>query len=101
MDAEYNTRHRAVFLDRDGTVNEDTGYPKDPEQIRLLPGVGPALEVLQKRGFPLVIVSNQSGIGRGILNEDEAGRVHCKVLSSLSEYGVQIDAAYYCTHSPE
>jgi len=90
-----------VFLDRDGTINEDTGYPKEPEQIRLINGVGPALKALQDRGFRLVIVSNQSGIGRGMLNEDEAKRVHRRVLSSLSEYGVQIDAAYYCPHAPD
>ena len=92
---------RAVFLDRDGTVIYDVGYPRDPQQVRLLPGVGEALARLGKQGFCLVLVSNQSGVGRGMVTMERAEQVHRRVISSLAEYGVQFDAAYYCPHAPE
>ena len=92
---------RAVFLDRDGTVMYDVGYPRDPQQVRLLPGVGEALAKLRKRGFSLVLVSNQSGVGRGMVTVKQAEQVHRQAISSLAEYGVQFDAAYYCPHAPE
>lgn len=92
---------RAVFLDRDGTIVYDVGYPRDPRRIRLLPGVGFALGELKRDDFCLVLVSNQSGVGRGILTSEEVEAVHRQVVSRLREYGVQLDAAYYCTHAPE
>lgn len=94
-------RRQAIFLDRDGTIICDVGYPADPGQVRLLPGVGDALKRLQEQGFFLVLVSNQSGIGRGWVTEGQAERVHQKVVSCLAGYGVQLDAAYYCPHTPE
>jgi D-glycero-D-manno-heptose 1,7-bisphosphate phosphatase len=101
MNRQHRDKRLAVFLDRDGTINEDVGYPKKPEHIRLLPGAGDALAKIKEKGYLLIIVSNQSGIGRGIINEDEAEQVHNEVTSSLSEYGVKIDAAYYCPHDPD
>ena len=91
----------AVFLDRDGTLIYDVGYPKDPGDVRLLPGVGNSLAKLNERGFLLVMVSNQSGVGGGIVTWDEAERVHKRVLASLTESGVHLDAAYYCPHAPD
>jgi histidinol-phosphate phosphatase family protein len=90
----------AVYLDRDGTIIYDVGYPKDPRQVELLPGVGKALADLKQRGFALVLVSNQSGIGRGLVTVPEAARVHLQVVACLARYGVQFDAAYYCPHTP-
>jgi D-glycero-D-manno-heptose 1,7-bisphosphate phosphatase len=90
----------AVFFDRDGTIIHDVGYPKDPGQVQLLPGAGEALADLKKRGFALVLISNQSGIGRGLVTEREAEHVHQQVVSSLAQYSVQLDAAYYCPHAP-
>ena len=93
--------HRwTLFLDRDGTLIHDPGYLKDPQQVRLLPGVGRALAQLQQQGCYLVLVSNQSGIGRGLITEDEALQVHRQVLACLTRYGVRLDATYYCTHRP-
>jgi D-glycero-D-manno-heptose 1,7-bisphosphate phosphatase len=92
---------RAVFLDRDGTIIYDVGYPRNPQQVRLLPGVGKVLADLRKRGFLLVLVSNQSGIGRGLVTLEEAKQVHRQVVSSLADYDVQLDAAYYCPHAPQ
>jgi D-glycero-beta-D-manno-heptose-7-phosphate kinase len=92
---------RAVCLDRDGTVIEDVGYPRDPGRVRLLPGAGAALAELKGQGFLLILISNQSGIGRGLLTQDEADQVHRQVVSALREFGVHLDAAYYCPHAPE
>jgi len=95
------SKKTAIFLDRDGTVIYDVGYPKDPGEVQLLPGVVEALSKLQKYGFYLVIVSNQSGVGRDIITKEEAKQVHDKVISILNENGVRLDAAYYCPHLPE
>lgn len=91
---------RAIFFDRDGTIIDDLGYPRDPEQVRLLPGVGEALFQAQRQRFLLVLVSNQSGVGRGILTRQDVERVHRRVMALLSRYAVQLDGAYYCFHAP-
>ncbi len=91
----------AVFLDRDGTVIYDAGYPHDPEQVALLSGAGEALADLARSGFKTVIVSNQSGIGRGFVTEAQATAVHERFVSLLESLGVRIDGAYYCPHSPD
>ena len=95
------TNRRAVCLDRDGTVIYDEGYPRDPRRVRLLPGAGAALDELKRQGFLVVLISNQSGIGRGLLTRDEAEQVHRQVVSALAEFGVHFDAAYYCPHAPK
>ena len=94
------TQKRAVFLDRDGTVIYDVGYPKDPELVQLIPGAADALATLKKQGFLLAIVSNQSGIGRGLVTEERALLVHQQFISCLAESGVEVDGAYYCPHAP-
>lgn len=94
------TKRPAVFFDRDGTVIVDVGYPKDPNQVQLLDGIGPALRTLQQR-FALVLVSNQSGIGRGMITPEEAERVHERTVACLAEQGIHLDAARYCPHAPE
>lgn len=91
---------RAVFFDRDGTLIYDLGYPREPEKVRLLPGAGEALLELQRQGFCLVLVSNQSGVGRGLLSQEDVERVHRQVVACLAEYGVHLDGAYYCFHAP-
>jgi D-glycero-D-manno-heptose 1,7-bisphosphate phosphatase len=90
----------AVFLDRDGTLIEDIGYPRDPEQIRLLPGTAAALGELSNNGFALVVISNQSGVGRGLITRGQAGQVHQRLADLLAEQGVSLDGAYYCYHAP-
>lgn len=91
----------AVFLDRDGTLIEDVGYARDPEQVRLLEGAAEALRELRRRGFRLVVVSNQSGIGRGLITPAEARAVHERFVRVLGEAGVALDAVRYCPHAPE
>ncbi len=92
---------RAIFLDRDGTIIHDVGYPRDPQQVQLLPGVAEVLARLQQEGWLLVLVSNQSGIGRGMVTAEEAERVHKQVVASLAAHGVELAAAHYCPHAPE
>jgi len=90
----------AVFFDRDGTLIRDAGYPRDPSEVELLPGVVAALQSLRRGGFKLVVVSNQSGIGRGIVTVEEASRVDERFHALLSQGGIRLDEAYYCPHDP-
>lgn len=91
---------RALLLDRDGTLIVDVGYPREPERVELLPGAAAALRELGET-FALVIVSNQSGIGRGMIKEEEADRVHARVLELFAAEGVRFAGAYRCPHAPE
>jgi D-glycero-D-manno-heptose 1,7-bisphosphate phosphatase len=92
---------RAVFLDRDGTLIEDVGYPRDPEAVRLVDGAAEALDALRRAGFALVVVSNQSGIGRGLITREEADAVHRRFVDELRALGVEPDDVRYCPHAPE
>lgn len=90
----------ALFLDRDGTLITDVGYPRDPSRVELLPGVVPVLLEVVARGWALVIIGNQSGVGRGIITPDEAMRVEARVEALFAEHGVRFDGAYFCFHAP-
>ena len=92
---------RAVFLDRDGVLIEDTGYPDDPDAIRLLPGVGEALRRLRAAGWGLVVVSNQSGVARGKFDLNRLDAIHDRLRELLAAEGVELDALYFCPHHPE
>lgn len=89
----------AVFLDRDGTLIEDPGYLGEPDMVKLFPGVPEALRRLKDAGFLTVIVTNQSGIGRGFYSEDDYHAVHRR-LDELAGPGL-IDAHYYCPDHPD
>jgi D-glycero-D-manno-heptose 1,7-bisphosphate phosphatase len=91
----------AIFLDRDGTLIEDVGYPHRPEDLRLLPGVMPALRRLQELGFVLVVVTNQSGIARGYFSEEQMHTFHALLREQLEAGGVHIEAIYHCPFHPE
>ncbi len=89
---------KAVFLDRDDTLIEDTGYINDPDQVKLLPGICEALTQLKSMGYKLVVVSNQSGIARGILTEKTLARIHDRLKELLAEKGALLDKIYYCPY---
>ena len=91
----------AVFLDRDGTLIDDVGYISDPQDVRLVPGAADALRALRNAGFRLVVISNQSGLGRGDVTQEQADSVHERFLDELQRAGARIDAAYYCPHAPD
>jgi D-glycero-D-manno-heptose 1,7-bisphosphate phosphatase len=92
---------RFVFLDRDGTLVRDTGYPHRDEDYELLPGVPEALRRLQERGYRLAIVTNQSGIGRGLFGEADFERFQARLLADLVRDGVRIERTYHCPHRPD
>jgi D,D-heptose 1,7-bisphosphate phosphatase len=92
----------AVFLDRDGTLNEDPGYLGNPALVKLFPGTGEALSILKNElDFKLVVITNQSGIARGLINKEMVNSIHNKINELLSEDNVSIDAFYYCPAHPD
>lgn len=90
-----------VFLDRDGTVIEDRHYLGDPDGVRLLPGAGEAVARLNHAGLPVVLVTNQSGIGRGYFSAADFESVQRRVVGLLAEHGARVDAVYHCPHAPD
>lgn len=91
----------AVFLDRDGTVNVDTGYVSRARDVILIPGAARAIARLNAAGIPVVIVTNQSGIGRGLLRHDDYAHVRDRVAELLREQcDARVDATYECPHDP-
>lgn len=93
--------NQAVFLDRDHVLIEDPGYLSDPDAVKLLPGVELALKSLAAGGFKTVVVTNQSGVARGLLTEESLARIHGELRRQLSEKGAHLDAIYYCPYHPE
>jgi D-glycero-D-manno-heptose 1,7-bisphosphate phosphatase len=94
-------RHGAVFLDRDGTIVEDTGYLSNPAEFRLLPGSGPAIRNLNRRGWLVLVVTNQSGIARGLLTLEQYQAGERRLDELLAQEGARLDAHYFCPHLPE
>ncbi|MBN1939792.1 MAG: HAD family hydrolase [Candidatus Aminicenantes bacterium] len=88
----------AVFLDRDGTLLDDTGYPSRFDQVRILPSSIAAVRKLNEAGFSTVIVTNQSGVGRGFLTEDELLVLHRSLAAAFEAQGARLDAFYFCPH---
>ena len=90
-----------IFLDRDGTLNPDPGYIRFPEQFDLFPGVAEALARLKRAGARLILITNQSGIARGLLSVRELEAVHLKLQDLLGTVGASLDAIYFCPHHPD
>jgi len=95
------TPKRAVFLDRDGTINREAGYVDHPDRFELLPKVGPAVSRLNQAGLSVVVVSNQSGVGRGLFSLELLNDVDMKMKELLAWDGANLDGIYYCPHHPE
>lgn len=92
---------KAVFLDRDGTINYDPGYLDSPEKFKFLPGAVAALRGLREAGYLLFVVSNQSGIARGFIRREVLRKIHERMREILSEEGVTMDGIYCCPHHPD
>ncbi|HXY29128.1 MAG TPA: HAD family hydrolase [Gemmatimonadaceae bacterium] len=90
----------ALFLDRDGTINEDTAHVSKPDNVRLIPGAGEAIARLNAAGIPVIVVTNQSGIGRGLFTVDDYAAVSARIDELLGALGARIDATYVCPHAP-
>lgn len=88
----------AIFWDRDNTLIEDPGYISDPQQVKLLPAAAGSLRQLAEAGFENIIVTNQSGIARGLLDETQLEQIHNRLRELLSAEGADIDAIYYCPY---
>jgi histidinol-phosphate phosphatase family protein len=95
------TGRGAVFLDRDGTIIVDTGYVRDPAAVQLVPGAGAAIARLNADDYLVLVISNQSGIGRGIISPDAYERVHARMVQLLAAEGARLDATYVCPHAPD
>ncbi len=91
---------RFVLLDRDGTINEEVGYVLDPSELRLIPGAADAIRELSELGLGLVVVTNQSPVGRGWITEERLGEIHAHLRALLAEEGVHLDAIEHCPHVP-
>jgi D-glycero-D-manno-heptose 1,7-bisphosphate phosphatase len=91
----------AVFLDRDGTIIEDRGYLRDPDGMRLLPGAGPAIHRLNASDLAVVVVTNQSGISRGLLSLDDYRETERRLVQLLAAEDARLDGQYFCPHLPE
>ncbi len=92
---------RLALLDRDGTIIVERGFPKEPDEVELIPGSAAAIRRLRSLGLRAVVVSNQSGIGRGFLTRDDVERVNARLLELLAAEGTTLDAVLYCPHAPE
>jgi D-glycero-D-manno-heptose 1,7-bisphosphate phosphatase len=91
---------RAVFLDRDGTLVRERHYLADPRDLELYPDSLEALRLLRRTGLALVLVSNQSGVARGLLDEAAVASVHARLVRLLAGAGLSLDGIYYCPHHP-
>ena len=91
----------AVFLDRDGTLNIDSGYIADPQELVLYPWAGQAIRLLNENGIKAIVVTNQSTVARGYCSEQMIDAIHDKLQQDLAKEGARLDAIYYCPHHPE
>lgn len=92
------TKRRAVFLDRDGTLNEDVGYPGSPRQVHLYPYAFEAVRRLKRAGFAAVVITHQSGIGRGFMSEQDLEAIHGDLSARFAGEEAGLDAIYHCPH---
>jgi D,D-heptose 1,7-bisphosphate phosphatase len=93
--------NKAIFLDRDDTLIEDPGFINHPDQVKLLDGVDKSLIELRSMGYKLIVVSNQSGVARGIVSEKALGEIHDRLKQLLAEKGAPLDRIYYCPYHPD
>ena len=98
------TRHLnsqpAIFIDRDGTINEDSGYISTPDDLIIYPFAAEALRLINESNLKAIVITNQSGIARGIYTEADLDAIHNRMLEELARDGAHIDAIYYCPHHP-
>ena len=93
---------KAAFLDRDGTVTKSVAYYiTQPSQVELEEGAAEAIRLLRAKGYVIVIITNQAGVARGILTEEDLAAIHAVMRQKLAEQGADVDAIYYCPHHPE
>ena len=92
---------KLVLIDRDGTINVEKRYLSSPDQIELLPGASEGIKLLRKIGFKVAVVTNQSAIGRAIIDFEGLKRIHARLNRVLKDENTKVDAIYFCAHLPE
>jgi D-glycero-D-manno-heptose 1,7-bisphosphate phosphatase len=92
---------RAVFVDRDGTLIEESGYLDRLDRLAIYPYTVDAVRLLNRAGFAVIVISNQSGIGRGLVRESFVAEAHAHISAYLNAGGAVLDAFYYCPHHPD
>jgi D-glycero-D-manno-heptose 1,7-bisphosphate phosphatase len=92
---------KAAFLDRDGTIIEERDFIPSPDEVEFVPGSIDAVKMLRSSGYKIVVISNQSGIGRGILTEKMVAEVNQSFLDRLKDQGASADGLYFCPHHPD
>ena len=92
---------KAIFLDRDGTINEEVGFLRDINDFELLPGVAEAIRKINSSGYLAIVITNQPVIARGEVTVDELDQIHNKMETLLGAEGAYIDGLYYCPHHPD
>src|SRR5262245_46311963 len=93
--------HRAIFMDRDGTVSEEIGYMYDAGLYKVFSYAGPAIRKINEHGMKAVLITNQSGVGRGYFDEASVGKVHTILQAELAAHQAKLDAIYICPHHPD
>lgn len=93
--------NKAVFLDRDGVINVDYGYVHEIEHFKFIPGAKKALRKLSATDYKVIVITDQSGIGRGYYTEEDAKKVNNYMINELSKEGATVSGIYYCPHAPE
>jgi D-glycero-D-manno-heptose 1,7-bisphosphate phosphatase len=94
------SRRPAVFLDRDGTINEEVDFVRTPDQLALIPGAAVAIRRLNRAGLLTCVISNQSGVGRGFYTEEDLTLIHARLTEDLKKEEAMLDRIYYCPHHP-
>ncbi len=97
----HNPLKRAIFLDRDGTINKEVDHLSNPEEFELLAGAAETIAYWNSHGWVVVLVTNQAGIGRGMYTARELDAIHAKMNACLAERGARLDAIYFCPHHPD
>ncbi|BCS90217.1 D-glycero-alpha-D-manno-heptose-1,7-bisphosphate 7-phosphatase [Pseudodesulfovibrio sediminis] len=92
---------RYILLDRDGTIIFDKHYLSDPDGVELLPGAVEGLKLMQAMGYGLVVLTNQSGVGRGYYDVASVNACNGRMMELLGEYGITVDGVFFCPHEPE
>ena len=90
----------ALFVDRDGTINEDIGYVSRPEELIVYPWAAEAIRLVNESGMKAIVITNQSGIARGLYTEETLQHIHGRLRKQLARDGAQLDGVYYCPHHP-
>jgi D-glycero-D-manno-heptose 1,7-bisphosphate phosphatase len=91
---------KAIFLDRDGTINEEMGYINHPDRFKIFPFIAESIILFNQSGFVVIIITNQSGIARGYYSETLVEDLHNRLIVEMQNKGARIDAIYYCPHHP-